>query len=105
MSSKFIVYGLIDPRDNVIFYVGKSCNGFKAMRRHTQPWSSKENNSPKNQRIIEIINAGFEIEYVILAEAKNRRDIEIKERLTIFRMQKQVELCNIKMNYCLTKEQ
>lgn len=34
MSSRFLIYGLIDPRDGQLRYVGKSCSGMKRPRAH-----------------------------------------------------------------------
>ena len=98
MKPKFIVYGLIDPRDGKVFYVGKSCNGDKAMKRHVQPNSIALSDTPKNRRIVEILEAGLEISYTIIHRARNKRDVEIKERLTIFSMSRELDLCNVKMN-------
>lgn len=37
MPSKFIIYGLVDPRDGQLRYVGKSTSGLRRPRSHTAP--------------------------------------------------------------------
>ena len=37
MASKFIIYGLVDPRDGQLRYVGKSCSGLTRPKVHTEP--------------------------------------------------------------------
>ena len=85
-SLKYIVYGLIDPRTDQLFYIGKSCSGTKQMRRHTQPWSLKSCNEDKNRQLIEIMENGFDGPvYIILDTAKSRKELEMKERVHIAR--------------------
>ena len=80
---KYIVYGLIDPRTDQLFYIGKSCSGLKQMKRHTQPWSIAHGGA-KNERIREIMDAGYEVHFTILASSKrNRKKIEQIERVLI----------------------
>jgi len=83
--NKYIIYGLIDPRDDALFYIGKSCDGTKQMRRHTQPWSLAGANSEKNNKIIDILTDDLEIVYIILDTAKSKRELEMKERIWIAR--------------------
>ena len=88
MKSKFkyIIYGLIDPRTDRLFYIGKSCSGTKQMRRHTQPWSLKSCNSAKNEIIVDILTEeGTGPIYIILDTAKSRKELEMKERVHIAR--------------------
>ena len=83
---KYIVYGLVDPRTDQLFYVGKSCSGTKQMRRHTQPWSLRSYNEEKNRLICEIMESGFDGPvYIILDTAKSRKELEMKERIHIAR--------------------
>ena len=83
---KYIVYGLIDPRTDHLFYIGKSCSGTKQMRRHTQPWSLRSSNKDKNRQILEIMNGGYEGPvYIILDTAKSRKELEMNDRVHIAR--------------------
>lgn len=82
--SKYIVYGLIDPRDDVLFYIGKSCCGTKSMKRHTQPHSlNSKTNLNKSARIREIMDEGLELTYIVLEECRNRQHVEMRERVLI----------------------
>ena len=84
--SKYIVYGLVDPRDDVLFYVGKSCNGTKAMLRHTQPHSLNSLTNPaKSERIREILDEGLDLMYIVLEECRSKKQVEMRERVFIAR--------------------
>ena len=88
---KYIVYGLIDPRTDHLFYIGKSCSGTKQMRRHTQPWSLKQSNDEKNQQILDIMGDGYDGPvYIILDTAKSRKELEMKERVHIARHRNEI---------------
>ena len=88
---KYIVYGLIDPRTDHLFYIGKSCSGTKQMQRHTQPWSLKASNDSKNQQILDIMSDEYDGPiYIILDTAKSRRELEMKERVYIARYRNEI---------------
>lgn len=36
-ESRHLIYGLVDPRDARVFYVGRSCSGLKRPRQHWRP--------------------------------------------------------------------
>jgi len=80
---KYMVYGLVDPRTDQLFYIGKSCSGTKQMYRHTQPHSLKASNSEKNQILKAILEEDMEPLYLILDTAKNKKDLAMKERVQI----------------------
>lgn len=49
-NNKYIVYALIDPRNNVIRYIGKSCSGLNRPQQHlsktaTEPRKDRKNGS------------------------------------------------------------
>lgn len=59
---KFYVYGLIDPRDNKIFYIGKA----SANNRPFAHFKNSDSESKKARRINEITAAGYEARVEIL---------------------------------------
>ena len=82
--SKYIVYGLVDPRNEELFYIGKSCKGCESMRRHTQPWSlNSKTNKEKSEKILDILSDELDVMYVILEECRNRKHVEMRERVLI----------------------
>ncbi len=96
---KYIVYGLIDPRDCKVFYIGKSCSGIKQMLRHNQPHSLKRRGKLKNERILDIIQDGHESPlYIILAKCKSCKDTVRKERAIIRKYSKTHKLTNTAYN-------
>jgi hypothetical protein len=44
MSKEHLIYGLVDPRDGQLRYVGKSCSGMARSRAHLTPTELKESN-------------------------------------------------------------
>ena len=82
-KNKYIVYGLIDPRDGKIFYIGKSCSGQEKMKRHTQPWSLRNHNPDKNRKIQEIVDSGHKLAYTILADVRSKEELFRAETVMI----------------------
>lgn len=80
---KYIIYALCDPRDNSVFYIGKSCSGKDKMLRHMRPSSLKESDSPKNRKIKEIIDAGYKPTAQVIDFAKSKRELFLLETRTI----------------------
>ena len=64
-QNKFYVYGLINPIDDKLFYIGKGTGYRYKAHLHTQ---SLENSSLKNNKIKSIINSGKEPIYKIFAK-------------------------------------
>jgi polyribonucleotide nucleotidyltransferase len=83
-----------------VFYVGKSSNGTKAMLRHTQSWSLNENpESDKNKKIVDIMIAGHKAPiYMILATARNKKELAMKERVLIAQHAEKTYLTNVQVN-------
>jgi hypothetical protein len=93
-KNKYIVYGLEDPRDGKLFYVGKSCSGEEKMRRHIQPWSLRDHNPDKNRKIIEIMNMGFYPVFRVLEVCRSRKDLNMAETRLIRTLSKELNLLN-----------
>jgi hypothetical protein len=58
-KNTFIIYGLIDPRDGVIKYVGKSTTGLNRIRQHSEFARLKKEKTPKSYWIKKLISLGL----------------------------------------------
>lgn len=81
MAPRNIVYGLIDPRDGLLRYVGKSSNGLSRPRFHTSPGAvRRERHFGKGRWIWELVQLALKPEIVVLEEADTKEalpDLEI----------------------------
>lgn len=83
MNNIWLVYGLLHPDTNDLFYIGRS-KGTKAMYRHSQPSTMETGyNMDKIAIIQDVLNQDKEIKYIILAAFKSRKQCEFKERILI----------------------
>lgn len=98
MTSKYLVYGLIDPRNHELFYVGKSCSGLEKAQRHTQPWSLRDSNPAKCAKIREILDAGFKPSIVVLRYCRNKYELQRAETVLICTLSRSNSLLNDKLN-------
>lgn len=55
MKNKVCIYGLIDPRDNKIKYIGQTIDLERRYKQHCSVYG----NSSKDQWVLELINSGF----------------------------------------------
>jgi len=73
MVSRFLVYGLIDPRNGQIVYVGKSESGLARPKQHKQSWCLR---SPKRSKLLSWLKSlnkqNLQCEIEILEEAADR---------------------------------
>jgi len=84
--SRFIVYGLVDPRNNELFYIGKSCAGLDKAKRHRRPESLRRGGNEEKCRLIaEIIAAGFTDGpiVIVLEECRSKRQVMERETIAI----------------------
>lgn len=81
-EKRFYVYFLIDPRTDVIFYVGKGTG--KRVRRHVKvAISGRFDNGPKCERILSILNSGRQVKERIFAETSSEAKAFAIERVLI----------------------
>lgn len=67
MESKYIIYGLIDPNDKDIRYIGKSMSGIRRAREHYAPSNLKnDGNTPKANWIRKLRDNNQKYEIVVL---------------------------------------
>ncbi len=88
MTSRFLVYALIDPRSNVIRYIGKSTIGITRAHKHKNPCSLRNDdkvNPPKAAWIRELINAGTIYGVEVLCESSDAISVALAEREEITR--------------------
>lgn len=64
-----IVYGLIDPRDGSLRYVGKSTSGLHRARQHARPFALKNEFTHKANWVRSLVAAGLTPEIEVLEEA------------------------------------
>lgn len=70
MKSLTYIYGLVDPRDDQVFYVGKtSCSLSARLKGHS--YESKKRRSPKERWFADAAEAGFKPLIVELARLEN----------------------------------
>ena len=62
---EYYVYGLIDPRNHQIFYVGKGC-GDRVFKHEEESLKSRNSEKWKLKTIAEIHSAGLEVEKIII---------------------------------------
>lgn len=93
--SRFIVYGLVDPRDGKLFYVGRSSSGKKRALSHFEPKSIAKSSKAKRERIRDIVSAGFERPLVVVIEdCRTSKRAIMRERVLIAELSKSNNLTN-----------
>ncbi|WP_396600923.1 GIY-YIG nuclease family protein [Algibacter sp. R77976] len=83
----YYVYGLIDPRNNQYFYIGKGKG--KRYLSHLKP-NKLDFNSSKLNRIKEIQNSGFQVKFDILFPYLEEETAFELERLIIYKLGREV---------------
>lgn len=83
ISRQYLIYGLRDPRDKRIRYVGKSSSGMRRPREHDREGLlSREKNQAKRDWIREVHAAGMRCEIVVL-QFCHRDELDVAERCWI----------------------
>lgn len=85
---EYYVYGLIDPRTNSIFYIGKGKG--KRMFQHSSEKLRVHSNTDKLQIIEEIHKDGLEVTHIIISENLNEEAALLLERLLIHRFGRRI---------------
>lgn len=75
LNSKYIVYGLIDPRTNELRYVGKSCSGMHRPRQHSFAFFRKANTHVGHWLNSMFLDGGHKPLILVLRECQS--DIEV----------------------------
>lgn len=65
-TSNFLIYGLLDPRDRLIRYVGKSSSGITRAKQHLQPSRRAGENPDTNTWLDNLTDDGAKYEIVVL---------------------------------------
>jgi hypothetical protein len=69
------------------------------MLRHTQPWSLRQSNPEKCERIRDIQNNGYGNPiFMVLDTARSKKELAMKERVLIARFREEHDLLNIQLN-------
>jgi hypothetical protein len=66
MEDIYSIYALFDPRDNKIFYIGKTSRPTKI--RYDEHIDEKTGNSPKQKRILEIYDDNYQLPDLVILE-------------------------------------
>lgn len=81
MSSQFIIYGLVDPRDGQLRYVGKSCSGKKRpSNTHRRSLAGREGRTHKANWIFNLHESGFRPGIVVIQEFDSSEILSFAER-------------------------
>lgn len=73
--SRFLVYGLVDPRNGEVRYVGKSVRGIGRAKHHAMPWSLRKNaRLPVVAWIKKLNNLGLSYSVIVLEELPRGED-------------------------------
>jgi hypothetical protein len=83
-SSKFIIYGLIDPRTNVLRYIGKSTSGLKRAKMHSKACDLKRHGKThKTAWIKELLSLGMIPRATVLLEMTSGEHLYAEEQRLI----------------------
>lgn len=81
MDNKYYVYELIDPIQEIVFYVGKG-SGARAFQHAKDAKAGKIGNGLKHTKIIAIQNAGFDVKVKFVAtELSEREALRIERQI------------------------
>ena len=82
---RHIIYGLIDPRNGLLRYIGRSSSGLKRPRQH---WESKEMTKTKRYHstrwIKTVLDSGHYPEIILLEEHESSDTLNVAEMFWVF---------------------
>lgn len=80
MLSKYLVYGLLDPRDGTLRYVGKSSTGMERAKQHTRPSSCRSGHNWNKTRWYRELDAlGLRPVPILIEEAIDPKSVNALE--------------------------
>ncbi len=79
----FIVYGLVDPRDGQLRYVGKSCSGKRRARQHANPTRVIKDFTHKGNWVKGLVAVGLRPEIEVLESVVDSQELDEAERFWI----------------------
>lgn len=84
MEDQFIIYGLVDPRDNRVRYVGKSTSGFTRPKKHTNPSRLKSDGCwHKTNWVNELISLNLKPQIIVLETHNDESTLNHAEKWNI----------------------
>ena len=86
--NQFYVYGLVDPRNNSIFYIGKGKG--KRVLQHEKEKLRLQSNTEKLKIIQQIKDDGYEVGHIFICENLSEESALLLERILIHRIGRKV---------------
>lgn len=80
---KFLIYGLVDPRTNLVRYVGKSSNGLQRPKAHWQHKHTRETRDYAHNWVRDVLSAGLLPSITVLKELESEENLNERERFWI----------------------
>lgn len=71
-NGNYVVYGLLDPRDGTIFYIGQTCQFHKRMIDHSRIYPFSPHRRPLDKRKYAIFEAGLDTIVTIFGLCPNK---------------------------------
>lgn len=82
MVSRFFIYGLVDPRNRQLRYVGKSMSGMVRPKSHSYP-SRMAENTHKAHWVKSVVASGFKPTIIVLEEFESEDGLNEAEQFYI----------------------
>ena len=80
-KNPYMIYGLVDPRNNKLRYIGKTVTGMSRYSRHLSKPSLNEGNTKKNNWIKSLLKRGLKPNFAILIAFNNNFSREQNNRI------------------------
>lgn len=79
----YLIYGLIDPRNGQLRYVGKSCSGMKRPAGHTEPSRLLRERTHKAMWLRQLLGAGLRPDIQVLESSASADELNEAEQFHI----------------------
>lgn len=83
MASRFLIYGLVDPRTEQVRYIGKSCSGLTRPRNHALPSVLRQHDTHERNWVRSLRKAGLSFKITVLEEVSTGEHLGEIERFWI----------------------